>query len=67
MKIKNKFIDNIIKQSIVRSSTIIELLQFLWQEKLWWITPLIALLLIIGAIIIFAHSSPVAPFLYTIF
>ena len=43
-----------------------ELLQFFWQNK-WWLTPMIFVLLIFGALLIFAQSSAIAPFIYTLF
>jgi hypothetical protein len=44
-----------------------ELLQFLWERKLWWMTPMVVILLFLGIIIIFAQSSAIAPFIYTLF
>jgi hypothetical protein len=44
-----------------------ELLQFFWERKLWWLTPMILLLLVFGFLIIFAQSSAIAPFIYTLF
>ena len=44
-----------------------ELLRFFWQNKRWWITPMILGLLIVGVLVIFAQSSAVAPFIYTLF
>ncbi|OGK78191.1 MAG: hypothetical protein A2X36_05575 [Elusimicrobia bacterium GWA2_69_24] len=44
-----------------------ELLQFFWQNKWWWLTPMIFVLLIFGALLIFAQSSAIAPFIYTLF
>lgn len=44
-----------------------ELLLFFWQRKLWWLTPIILVLLIFGGLIAFAQSSAVAPFIYTLF
>jgi hypothetical protein len=44
-----------------------ELLAFFWLHKWWWLTPLTVLLLIFGFLIIFAQSSAVAPFIYTLF
>jgi len=44
-----------------------ELLQFFWQRRLWWIMPMLILLIIFGFLIIFAQSSAIAPFIYTIF
>ena len=44
-----------------------ELLQFFWQRKWWWLTPMIVVLLLLGGLIIFAQSSAIAPFIYTLF
>jgi hypothetical protein len=44
-----------------------DLFNFLWERKLWWLTPIILLLLLIGALIIFGGGSSVAPFIYTLF
>jgi len=50
-----------------RSSIIRELLQFLWQQRLWWLIPMVVVLLVFGVLMIFAQSSPLAPFIYTLF
>ena len=44
-----------------------ELLRFLWQRKLWWLIPMVTVLLLFGLLLIFATSSGVAPFIYTLF
>jgi hypothetical protein len=44
-----------------------ELLTFFWQHKWWWLTPMILVLLIFGLLVIFASTSPIAPFIYTLF
>jgi hypothetical protein len=44
-----------------------ELLSFLWAMKLWWMIPMVVTLLVLGGIIIFAQSSAIAPFIYTLF
>ena len=44
-----------------------ELMQFLWERKLWWMMPMVAVLLVLGILIIFAQSSAIAPFIYTLF
>ncbi len=44
-----------------------ELLQFFWQHRWWWLTPMILVLLLFGALVIFAQSSAIAPFIYTLF
>jgi len=44
-----------------------ELMSFLWKNKLWWLVPFIIILLIFGIIMIFAESSVLGPFIYTLF
>jgi hypothetical protein len=44
-----------------------ELLQFFWQHKWWWLAPMILMLLFVGILVIFAQSSAIAPFIYTLF
>jgi hypothetical protein len=44
-----------------------ELLGFLWAERLWWMIPMVFILLLLGGLIVFAQSSAIAPFLYTLF
>ena len=45
-----------------------EFLTFLWKEKLWWMIPLILILLGMGLLIFFSSSSDaLAPFIYPLF
>jgi hypothetical protein len=44
-----------------------ELFGFLWRRRLWWLMPMVAVLLVFGFLLIFAQSSPIAPFVYTLF
>ena len=44
-----------------------EFWQYLIQNKKWWITPIMVMLLLLGALIFFTQSSAVAPFIYTLF
>jgi hypothetical protein len=44
-----------------------ELLSFLWARKLWWLIPMITVLLLFGLLLIFASTSGLAPFIYTLF
>jgi len=44
-----------------------ELVAFFWQRKWWWLTPMILVLLMLAGLIIFAQSSAIAPFIYTLF
>lgn len=46
---------------------IAELWAFLRERKKLWLLPIIALLLLIGALLVATETSAIAPFLYTIF
>jgi len=52
---------------MAKESLIKEFFLFIKQEKKWWLVPLIAVLLLVGALIVFAGSSPLAPFIYPLF
>jgi len=44
-----------------------EFLDFLRVRKKWWIAPIVIFLLLLGALLIFAKGSALAPFVYTLF
>jgi hypothetical protein len=44
-----------------------ELLAFFWERKLWWMIPMILMLLAFGLLIVFTQGTAVAPFIYTLF
>jgi len=44
-----------------------ELLGFLWRAKLWWLLPMVSVLLLMGLLIGFGSASGVGPFIYTLF
>ncbi|MFA6449011.1 MAG: DUF5989 family protein [bacterium] len=45
-----------------------EFFEFLKKRKLWWLAPIIIVLAGLAVFIwVFSASSPVAPFIYTIF
>lgn len=48
-----------------------EFLKDLWDfmrvRKKFWLAPIIIVLLLLGALLVFAQGSAVAPFIYTIF
>lgn len=57
----------VLKQIGRRSRIVQELLLFLWKEKLWWMIPMVVLLVLFGTLLIFTQSTPLAPFIYTLF
>jgi hypothetical protein len=44
-----------------------ELLTFLWRRKLWWLIPMVVVLVLFGLVLIFTQGSVVAPFIYSLF
>lgn len=44
-----------------------ELLRFMWARKLWWLVPMLVVLVLLVAVLVFAQGSAVAPFIYTLF
>jgi hypothetical protein len=50
------------KLSIIR-----EFWDFLRVRKRYWLTPIIMILVLLSLLIVFASSSAVAPFIYTLF
>jgi hypothetical protein len=57
----------ILKNVVGGADTIGELLQFLWQRKLWWMIPLVATLLLVAVLLLVGEVTGVAPFIYTLF
>jgi len=46
---------------------LLELWKFLKARKKYWLLPIIMVLLLFGALLVFTSGSAVAPFIYTIF
>lgn len=44
-----------------------QLLSFFWHRKVWWMAPLVLVILVLGVLVIFGQSSAVTAFIYTIF
>ena len=57
-----KLVSILDKFSIVK-----EFFLFLKEQKLWWMTPIVVVLLLSGLLIVFTEGSAVAPFIYTLF
>ena len=50
-----------------RFAIVAELLSFLWTVRLWWLIPMVLVLLATSIMLILAYSSAIAPFIYTLF
>jgi len=44
-----------------------QLWAFLRVRKKWWLVPIIVVMVLVGALLIFAQTSVLAPLIYTIF
>ncbi|MBU0656504.1 MAG: hypothetical protein KJ914_15385 [Gammaproteobacteria bacterium] len=44
-----------------------ELWHFMLERKKFWLLPIIIVLILFGALLVFAQGSAVAPFIYTLF
>ena len=44
-----------------------EFWDFLRQQKKYWLAPIVVVLVLLGLLLIFAQTSAVAPFIYTLF
>jgi hypothetical protein len=56
-----------IKEIISRFGILGELLFFLWKRKLWWLIPMVSILILLALLLIFTQASSIAPFLYPLF
>lgn len=52
---------------LVRLGILGELLRFLWKRRLWWLIPMIVVLILFVVLLVFAQGSSIAPFIYTLF
>jgi hypothetical protein len=44
-----------------------EFVRFLLARKKYWLIPILLVMALLGALIVLAHGSAVAPFIYTLF
>ena len=46
---------------------LIDLWAFMRERKKFWLAPIIVVMILLGALIVFAQGSSLAPFIYTLF
>jgi len=46
---------------------VMDLTHFLWERKLWWLIPIILVIVMIGLVLVMSAGTPIAPFIYTLF
>jgi competence protein ComGC len=52
---------------MAKQSLISEFWEFLKHRKKYWLLPIIIVLLLMSALIVFTESSAIAPFIYALF
>jgi hypothetical protein len=52
---------------MAKSGLLSELWAFMRVRKKWWLLPIIVVMVLVGALLVFAQGSALAPFIYTIF
>ena len=54
-------------RSVARTSILAEFWAFLCVRKKWWLVPILVVLVLVGGLLVFAQTSALAPFIYTVF
>lgn len=67
MENKMKAVHKFLSSLFIRFQTFNELLEFLWNKKLWYLIPVILIVMIIIILVIFGQSTGIGPFLYPLF
>jgi presenilin-like A22 family membrane protease len=57
----------LIQETVAKLGIAGELIVFLWKRKLWWLIPMVAVLLAFGIVIVVGGSTGAGPFVYTLF
>ena len=52
---------------MANQSIIVEFWEFIKVRKRYWLLPIVVVLLLFGALIVFTESSAIAPFIYALF
>ena len=52
---------------MTKTRVVSEFFQLLREERKYWLWPVAVVLLLFGVLLVFAQSSAIAPFIYTLF
>ena len=52
---------------MAKTQVLREFWAFLKEEKKYWLTPIVVVLVLLGVLLVFAQSSALAPFIYSLF
>ncbi len=60
-------VKDVLQKIGLRFSTAGRFFGYLWRNRLWWLIPIVIVMFIFGAAVILSQSTPLGPFIYTIF
>ena len=46
---------------------LVDLWAFMRERKKFWLTPVVVVMVLLGAVVVLAQGSAIAPFIYTLF
>lgn len=52
---------------MAKARVLAEFWRFLREEKKYWLMPIILVFLLVGLLMVFSSSTPLAPFIYPLF
>ncbi|TMC60594.1 MAG: hypothetical protein E6J26_01430 [Chloroflexi bacterium] len=58
---------NTVRGFMANAGVVGEIVAYLWQNKLWWLIPMVLMLLLFGVLLVFASATGVGPFIYSLF
>ncbi len=58
---------NTVRGFMANAGVVGEIVAYLWQNKLWWLIPMVLILLAFGVLLVFASATGVGPFIYSLF
>ena len=64
---RKDFIRDIKEINMANQSVITEFWEFLRVRKRYWLLPIVLVIMLLSALIVFTESSVVAPFIYALF
>jgi hypothetical protein len=44
-----------------------DLIGFMRERKVWWLAPIVGVLLLLGGLVVISQGAAIAPFIYTLF
>jgi hypothetical protein len=55
------------QRAMSKVQVVTELWEFMRHNKKYWLAPIVITLVLVGALLVLAKSSAIAPFIYTLF